>query len=885
MIKKILLLFFILVLVVLLVAGGYVYRCISSAPVIDTSDIYSLLEQKSILYDKDGAQIDTLAFTDGDRVIVSYDQMPQDLVNAMVAIEDKTFWEHHGFNFIRMIGAVKERIMDGGQIGGTSTITQQLARNIYLSETKSERTIKRKIIEAYYTVQIEDALSKQAILEAYMNTVYFGFGSYGVQTAAQNYFGKNVEDLDLIECAALAALPQAPDAYALCYVDYDHDSSLPVIKKSGDLSYVYNGDVSQNRRNQVLFNMKEEGRITEEQRQGALSEDLQSHMKISVKSKVKDDMSYFTDYAIEQVKKDLQKEVGLSEEKAAQMLYSGGLNIYTTLDQSKQKILSEEFRDPLNYTSVAWYSTDSEGNIITRRGSIFLYAYDNIYNSKGGVHFHPDEYERTDSGDVVLKKGGRFSFYEDTSEGGSKAAIAVPDVYRLKDGAFYILQDGRVDIPSEYLKINGDGDCVISSRIFDADPQVASESDDGIKVKKAFCLKGSESRQPQAAAVLIENSTGYIRAMMGGRGTSGRMQFNRAIKPHQPGSSIKPIGVYGPALQKSADLAKDGEKMDLDFSKGDYWGDYITAASVINDAPMYTNGRRWPQNAYSGYRGKMTLRKAVQQSVNVCAVKVFKQIGEDYAIGMLKKNGITSIVEEGETNDINTASLSLGGMTTGISPLELSAAYETFVNGGTYKEPLCYTKITDRNGDLVLEREQKTTKVYDENVAWIMTDILHSVVTRGIATNARISSQPVGGKTGTTSDQYDIWFAGFTPQYTMALWEGTDVHIRLSSMSEAAASFWSSVMGRVCEGLDYEDFPERPEGVVVSRGEYFAEGTVGGKYPATDDDKKKKDEEDKKKEKKSTTSKPNNGGSSGSSGSYGSDVTDSEKEFLDEFFH
>ena len=220
----------------------------------------------------------------------------------------------------------------------------------------------------------------------------------------------------------------------------------------------------------------------------------------------------------------------------------------------------------------------------------------------------------------------------------------------------------------------------------------------------------------------------------------------------------------------------------------------------------------------------MTLRKAVQQSVNVVAVKVFRQIGVEYSVEMLQKVGISSLVLEGDTNDMHDA-IALGGMTKGVSPLEMTAAYGTLANGGTYREPIFYTQVVDSRGVSVLENVQEEERVYDDSVAWIMTDILKSAVQYGTGQNAKVEGWDVAGKTGTTSSKYDIWFSGFTPRYTMALWMGSDVNIELANYSSAAAAFWSNIMTSVCEGLPGEHFADMPPSVVKVNGEYYAEGT------------------------------------------------------------
>ena len=243
-----------------------------------------------------------------------------------------------------------------------------------------------------------------------------------------------------------------------------------------------------------------------------------------------------------------------------------------------------------------------------------------------------------------------------------------------------------------------------------------------------------ETIQPQGAMVVTDITTGQIKVMVGGRSLKGRLLYNRADNPRQPGSSIKPIGVYGPALQSGVDLDTG-------------W----TAGSTIEDKPNYVNGKLWPKNSNNKYDGWITLRTCVEQSKNVPSVNLVNDIGYDYSIDFLKKNGVTTVVEDGDTNDKNPAALALGGMSKGISPIEMASAYATFPNQGVHVEPTTYTKVTDSQGNVLLESQPEETRVFDESVAFIMTDILRTTVTNGIAGRAAIGVAPVGGKTGTAN--------------------------------------------------------------------------------------------------------------------------------------
>ena len=832
------------------------------APNIETDNIYSQIKQRSIVYDADGKEVDELYFDGGNRTIVEFKDIPENMINAIISIEDNKFWTHHGFNFIRMVGAIKDSITGGGSISGTSTISQQLARNFYLADIKSERSMGRKLTEMYITIILEKNLSKEQIMEAYLNTIYLGFNSYGVEAAAQSYFNKPVSKLKLLECASLAAIPQSPDLNALVIADYYKTiTDLPIIKKTSAINYLYNGEASEGRRNLVLENMLKFGYISEKKYNRAMKQSLKKRIDLGDAGNEKS--SYFTDYAVSQLQKDIVEEYGVTDTEAANMIYSTGLKIYTTMDSRIQGILDDEFEDSDNFTSIAYVSTNSEGDLINSdTGAVLLQSYDEYFDDKDRFILKKDEYKRNKDGGITIKSGKRLNLYPIEANGGQDVSIEFKSMYVNEDGVFYFIESGALSIPqydsagNPIKKLTKNGDCKISGTFFQENPDYFVEDGDNLVLNDERYTLKQKIRQPQAAAVIMENKTGQIKGMIGGRGATGKQLYNRAIHPRQPGSSIKPIGVYGPALQLSFEKEADDKTMKLSNKDGSSWGSYITAGSIINDKPMYVNGKQWPKNFGGGYSGRVTLRKGVQQSLNVVAVKVFQKIGADWSVKMLKKVGISTLDEEGAVSDMNPAALALGGLTNGITPLELTAAYATFPNGGAYKSPIFYTKVLNNRDEVIMEKKAKSERVYDEGVAWIMTDILHSVVTQGIGTSAAIPNQPVGGKTGTTSDQYDIWFAGFTPQYSMALWEGNDVNIELYEMSGAAARFWSAIMSRVCEPLPTESFRSMPSNVKKINGEYYTDGTYSRLKRYKDKEDKDKDKTEKKVTKSTTTKAP-----------------------------
>ena len=824
---------------IILILGGIVISIIMKTPAIEPDNIYSLLSENCTLYDDEGNIVDSLLTSNKEmRTNVSYSDLPQDLIDAFVAIEDKTFWEHNGFNVVRIFGAIKESLFEGDRISGTSTITQQLARNLYLAETMSDRSMTRKITEAYYTVLLERHLSKKQILEAYLNTISLGYGTNGVQAASQAYFSKDVQDLALTECATLASLPKAPGTLAPVkrYESEEvADDDPNVISKGETYTLVYN-DACIDRMHLVLSSMLAQERITQEEYDSAMTADLREsiHPSQDITNEIS---SYFADYVIEQVVEDLMKELKLDETQAKQMIYNNGLKIYTTMNSGMQKIAEEEVANNSNFPKVTGLSKDSAGNILNANKNILLYSYNNYFNEEGTFTLSSDEYQTVDDGGIKLLKGKHLTFPKTQVQGQIDYNVEFKDMYIEEDGIFYCIKGGVINIPQQYKSRDEDGNLVISGQFFTDLPDFFRFVEDGIELDnktymnnnthmnvKTYTLR-QKVIQPQSSMVIFDYKTGGIKAMVGGRNIEGRLLFNRAINPRQPGSSIKPMAVYAPALQNGLEKAESG--IVNGPSEGNSYGQLWTAASVIDDAPLTIQGKLWPKNWYSGYRGLHTMRRSLEQSVNVNAVKIFTDIGIQNSLNFLKKCGITTVVESGSINDMNAAALALGGMSKGVSPLEMVAGYSSFANQGNYTKPIAYTKVTNKQGEIILEKAAEETRIMDAGVAFIMQDMLRSVVTSGIGSSASIGSQPVAGKTGTTSDNYDAWFVGFTPQYAASLWIGNDVNVELSQGSVSAAKLWSKIMKRVHEGIAPGSFPSAPSDVIS-----VAIDTMSGRLPS-----------------------------------------------------
>lgn len=621
------------------ILGGTLFGYIDTANDFNVNDLK--LNFTSQVYFIDPATNKPMEFErlsgEENRIWVSSDKIPDELKNAVVAIEDERFWKHHGFDLKRTTGAVLSYIFKHGSSYGGSTITQQLIKNITGDDDVSPR---RKIQEIWRAINIEQQLSKDQILELYLNTIYLSQGCNGVQAAANTYFGKDVSQLTLAESACIAGITQYPSKYdPLLHPESNKTKQEVVLKKMLDLGY-----------------------INEAQYDNAVNEKL--NFKKGAAQERTSKQSYFVDAVVEDVINDLQKEKGYSKAIATKMLYSGGLKIYATVDPNVQASMDKVFRDNKNFPQI-----------------------------KGSV-------------------------------------------------------------------------------------------------------------QPEASMLVIDPYTGEIKGIIGGRGekTASRT-LNRATQTlRQPGSSIKPIAVYAPALE---------------FAN-------MTPATVFDDAPVTFGG--WsPKNYYEGFRGPSTIRTAIEQSMNIVAVRVLDKVGVDTSFNFLKNNlGITSLVDrekrqDGKTySDRNLSSLSLGGLTDGISVEQLTAAYTPFINKGMYSRPRTYTKVMDHEDKVLLEKKQKANVAMSEQTAFLMTQMLKGVVDEGTATLARLANNmPTAGKTGTTSDDKDRWFVGFTPYYVGAVWFGYDdpKEIVLPTSNNPSVVLWKAVMQDIHKNLPVKQF-EEPSGIV-----------------------------------------------------------------------
>lgn len=579
---------------------------------------------------------------------VDLENMPDNLINAFIAIEDQRFWEHNGVDWKRTFGAILNTFTGTeGRYGG-STIDQQLIKNL---TGDNEVTIKRKIMEIVRANYLEKKYSKEIILEVYLNRINLGSTYTGVQVAANSYFNKDVSELTLAECASIAGITRAPTKY----------NPQMNLENNRDRAVV------------VLDQMLQQGYINTQQYQEAKEEVanlvVQPRRDLDQPEFIQ---SYFTDQVIEEITNDLMAEYGYEKSHAQNIVYTGGLSIYSTMDKDIQNIMEQKYAET---------------------------AFNNAKNKFG---------ENIESAMVVM------------------------------------------------------------------------------------------------------DYTGAVRGVVGGREKTANRVLNRATQSlRPPGSSIKPLSVYGPAFEYSN----------------------IVWNTQIKDAPV---DGKWPKNQSGTPSGSLvTVQSGIARSLNTIAVRVMRDyVTTSVSYEFLKtKLHVTSLVESQTVNgkvlsDISLAPLALGQLTNGISVLELCAGYTIFGSGGMHADPFFYEKVVDSAGNVILDKKPNITQALHEDTAFIMNKLLQTVVSSGTGTPAKFKGFEIGGKTGTSNDDCDRWFVGYTPYYVAAAWTGFDTPTTIKGFkTNPSVTIWKKVMEAIHQGLPAKSFPKAPSNVYSSGGGWYKKGT------------------------------------------------------------
>ena len=607
------------------------------------SDSFSM-EQTSVIYyeDPDTGKYEVLQAIYGgsNSTFVEYDDIPKNLINACIAIEDKRFEKHQGVDWVTTMRACFKMFLGKSEAGG-STITQQFIKN---ATGEREVTVRRKLVEIYRALEFEKTHTKPQIMELYLNIIPLGENCRGVQSASRVYFGKDVKDLTLAECASLIGITNNPSRYDP-YISAENNKERQEI---------------------ILSEMLKQGYINQAQYDEAVTQELVFTNASREKKKSDDNYSWFVDQVINDVVNDLCDKTGYEYDIVYTMVKTGGYQIYSTVNPDVQA------------------------------------AVDQVYEDLSSL------------------------------------------------------------------------------------PATAS------------------SQQLQSGIVIVDNTTGDIVALAGGVGKKqGSLVWNCATRSLlSPGSIIKPVAVYAPAIELGL----------------------ITPATVLDDTPYsFTDTATWPKNLDSTYRGLVSVEEAVEQSINTVPVKLVAQMTPEYSYSFAKdKMGLSTLVSSYKTtngeelSDVNLWALALGSLTRGVTVRAMTAAYAAFANEGVWREARTYTVVKDSNGQVILDNTQESHVAMKDMTAWYITDMLKSTVEKGTGTAAQLENMTVAGKTGTTSRDFDRWFAGYTPYYTGVVWCGYDDPeevVLTNSETNPAVVLWQKAMSTLHTGLANKEFA-KPTNVV-----------------------------------------------------------------------
>lgn len=711
---RILLIAFVMIIMVSGYAGvGLIRGIIANSPNINSKNIEPEYFSTTV-YNEKGKEIYQLVGSDANRIFVSSEEIPDIVKNAFIAIEDERFYTHNGIDVKGIIRVTFAGIATRSFDQGASTITQQLLKNLVFSggnETTFADKVQRKIQEQYLAIQLENTAQKDTILTNYLNTINLGQNTLGVQAASLRYFNKDVSKLTLSEATVIAGITKNPS----------------------DLNPISNPTRNEGRRKDILDKMLSLDMISQDEYEKALQDDVYKRIKKINKQKTAPKntiTSYFVDEVIDQVTTDLQEELGYSSKEAYNLIYRGGLSIYTTQDSKLQKICDDVL------SNEAFYPANSS-------------------------------YELTYRLTVVDKNGDKKNYNEQMLQA----------YFQTTNPTFSLYFKNKSDAKSYVKKYK--------KHI----------------LKKSDVIEGEVTRltiQPQISFVLMEQASGKVKAIVGGRGKKAASRtLNRATDTNrQPGSTFKIVSAYLPALDTG-----------------------MTLATVQDDAQYYYPGtnklvRNWDK---SGYKGFTSLRQGIKQSMNVVTVKTLAEVTPEVSYSYLKKLGFSTLVGDKSlpANDINLAT-ALGGLTYGVTNLELTAAYAAIANGGAYTEPLFYTKILDHDGNVLIDKTPKKHQVMKESTAWLLTSAMKDVVTGGTGRLAAFtnSNMPVAGKTGTTTKNIDAWFVGYTPYYTAGIWSGYDNN-KIQSDTSYHKVIWRTIMEKVNAKKKRKDF-KKPASIVTA---------------------------------------------------------------------
>ena len=716
---------------VLMVVGVAMVMAYPQLP--DTSDLAEYRPKLPLrIFTADGALMGE--FGEERRNLTPIREIPQVMKDAVLSIEDSRFYQHGGLDYLGLIRAGIANLSKR-KSQGASTITMQVARNVYLS---TEKTYTRKIYEILLTYKLEHLLTKDQILEIYMNQIFLGNRAYGFASAAETYFGKSLKDITIAEAAMLAGLPKAPSAY----------------------NPISNPKRARSRQLYIIERMEENNYITAKQALEAKAEPLRIRPSI-------DKNRIHAEYVAETVRQLMFAQYG-------QETYTRGLNVYTTLQSSEQNAAYQALRQGI---------MDFERRQVYRGPEKFI-----------ELPTKPKEME--DAIDEVL---------DDHPDNGDVMSAVVLEASPKKIVA--IRQN------AEQLEITGDG-------LKPAQSGLSDKAGPNIKIKRGAVIrvvqtpKGTweitQLPEVEGAFVAISPQDGSVRALVGGFDFA-KNKFNHVIQAwRQPGSSFKPF-IYSAALEKG-----------------------FTPATVINDAPLFfdagvTGGQPWEPKNYDGtFEGPMTLRKGLAKSKNMISIRILQAVGT--------RNSQEWVTKFGFDEDKHPAYLTMALGAGSVTPMQMATGYSVFANGGMRVQPHMITRVTDHKGKILVDsppqRANEASRAISPRNAFVMTSLLQEVTRSGTAAKARVALKrdDIYGKTGTTNDSMDAWFAGYHRNLAAVVWIGYDTPRKLGDRETGGGlslPVWISFMESALKNMPIMD-AIAPEGVLYVNGDWYFEEYAKG---------------------------------------------------------
>ncbi|MEP7271202.1 MAG: PBP1A family penicillin-binding protein [Acidobacteriota bacterium] len=720
---------FVALLVLAIIAGGltglvtaYQATFSSFAIEVDSLSEYRPPEVTKVYADDGKTIIGELALER--RIPLAYEEIPERMKQAILAIEDTRFDDHIGIDPVRVVGAFVQNLVRNRRAQGASTLTQQLARLLFLSP---EKTYTRKAKEVMYALQIERVYTKEQIMTLYCNQIFLGGGAYGIEAGANYYFSKSAKDLSLEQFALLAAIPKAPSQY----------------------SPVHHAKVARDRRNLVLQSMAEAGFVPQNEVDEAKEKPLGLDLDDTRGKHDRSPNAYF----VEEVRQELQRLLVEKHKEDAMDVYRAGLSVYTTLDAKAQLMATRAVRKGLlNYEK--------------RHGATRL-KFDNLVD-KGNIaledYRHPSWSAVPQGGDsltgLVMEVSDRQTV---VSFGSYRATVTAKDTEAFGRSLAKLFKRGDL---AEFEILSVD------------------------EAKRAVTVKLEPEPRVQGALVLLDASSGEIKAMVGGYNFA-TSKFNHATQANrQTGSAFKPF-IYAAALEQG-----------------------LRPNDIVNDAP-FKRGNWVPHNYDNNFMGAMPLRKALALSRNIPAVRVLDEIGVNNTTQLVRRLGLPNPMAPFLPSALGATEEPL---------LAMVSAYSAFPNGGVRVEPARIRKVVDRDGNVIDEAKPKSFKAISTYVAAQMVDMMQGVVQSGTAASANSLGRELAGKTGTVNDYTDAWFIGYTPSEVCGVWIGYSDNKKTlgkgESGSSAALPFWIDFMKEYLSGKPKEKFgpiPPIPDDLKVTQ--------------------------------------------------------------------